>query len=181
MSENFIKNFPYYLDKLIKDLPENKGVFLIIDDINGLSESKKFVDWYKRFADTVEMDKTLKIPIYILFAGYPEKFESLVLEEESFGRIFHHENIDGLEDEDVKEFFIDTFKKVNITLSDEALSALTFFSSGLPLMMQQIGDSVFWLTDEDYISESTAIKGIIDAANEIGRKQIRPVLNTIRS
>lgn len=47
------KDFPYYLNQLIKDLPSNNGIFLVIDDINGLSESKKFVDWYKAFADTI--------------------------------------------------------------------------------------------------------------------------------
>ena len=48
MSENFIKNFPYYLDKLIKDLPENKGVFLIIDDIIALFR-KACNSWFKYF------------------------------------------------------------------------------------------------------------------------------------
>ena len=36
------------------------------------------------------------------------------------------------------------------------------------------------MTDEENISKEISIKGVIDAANEIGRKQIRPMLNTIR-
>lgn len=152
-SEDIINNFPYILNDLINELPNNNGVFLIIDDINGLSESKKFVDWYKGFADTVAVDNSLNIPLYILFAGYPEKFDNLVLEEESFGRIFHYENISNLDDEDVKEFFIDTFSKVNISVDEESLNILTRFSSGLPLMMQQIGDSIFWMAEDSYISK----------------------------
>lgn len=179
MKEDIIGNFPYIINDLIKELP--KGVFLVVDDINGLSESKQFVDWYKKFADTVEMDDNLNIPLYVLFAGYPEKFDELVLKEESFGRIFHHEDISNLEDKDVEDFFIDTFSKANLHLNQESLEILTFFSSGLPLMMQQIGDSVFWMADEENISKEISIKGVIDAANEIGRKQIRPMLNTIRS
>ena len=100
----------YYLNQIIKDLPANNGVFLIIDDINGLSESKKFVDWYKRFADTIEVNRgDFNLPLYVLFAAYPDKFDSLVYEEPSFGRIFHYDEIDRLSDLEVKEFFKDTF------------------------------------------------------------------------
>lgn len=182
ISKDLVNSFPYYIDKIIKEVSNDyNGVFLIIDDINGLSESKEFVDWYKRFADTIEVNDDFKIPLYVLFAGYPEKFDNLVQQEESFGRIFHHEKIDSLADDDVKEFFIDTFAKEKITLDNDSLSVLTYFSSGLPLMMQQIGDSVFWFTEDNEISEDVAIQGVVDAANEIGNKQIRPILNKIRS
>ena len=60
------RDFPYFLNQIINDLPPNNGVFLIIDDINGLSESKKFVDWYKRFADTIEVNRNdFHLPLYI--------------------------------------------------------------------------------------------------------------------
>ena len=44
---------------------------------------------------------------------------------------------------------------------------MTTFSSGLHLMMQQIGDSVFWLTDSDVINKDIAYTGVINAANEL--------------
>ena len=121
------------------------------------------------------------MPVYFLLAGYPEKFEALVVHEESFGSIFHFDSIDCLSDDEVIEFFKDTFKQVGIEISDKAMNLMVTFSSGLPLMMQQIGDSIFWICENNYINEDDALTGIIDAANVIGSKQIRPVLNQIRS
>lgn len=179
---SFKDNFQKFLtDIYYEEFSQKKGIFIIIDDINGLSESKEFVDWYKRLADTIAVTSNNKLPIYFLLAGYPEKFENLVQKEESFGSIFNYDNIDALTDTEVESFFIEIFKQENITISQEALNHMVTFSSGLPLMMQQIGDSVFWETNDNLITEDEAINGIINAANEIGIKQIRPVLNQIKS
>ena len=64
-------------------------------------------------------------------------------------------------------------------ISDDDLDSMVTFSSGLPLMMQQIGESVFWACGTDYITKTDAFTGIINAANEIGLKQIRPILDQI--
>ena len=66
-------------------------------------------------------------------------------------------------------------------ISDEALEIMVAFSSGLPLMMQQIGESVFWMCEDNFITKKEATAGVINAAYEIGSKQIRPVLNQIKS
>lgn len=178
--EDLIKNFAYKLRDIFNDLPKNEGIFLIIDDINGLSESNEFVDWYKSFVDSIEVNQ-FNLPLYVLFAGYPEKFDNLVRLEPSFGRIFNHEKIQSLNDHDVKEFFIDSFDSVNMKLEEEALDTITSFVMGLPLMMQQIGDSVFWAADNNLINKDIAYYGVIDASKEIGNKQIRPILNQIKS
>ena len=184
LSESFKDNFQDHIKKIyedeLKDLGK-KGIFIIIDDINGLSKTKEFVNWYKRFADTIAVSDNYKIPLYMLLAGYPDKFDNLVQQEESFGSIFHHDYIDVLTNKDVSIFFRKMFNQENITISDKALEIMVTFSSGLPLMMQQIGESVFWEIEEDIITEDIAIQGIINAANEIGNKQIRPILNQIKS
>ena len=84
-------------------------IFLVIDDINSLSQQEEFVNWCKRFVDTIEVDNSFDLPLYILFAGYPEKFDNLVLQVLSFGRIFHYEEISSLENSDVREFFINVW------------------------------------------------------------------------
>lgn len=179
---NFKNYFADYIQEIYSEFPEEKsGILIIIDDINGLSENRKFADWYKKLADTLAVSNHYELPVYFLLAGYPEKFEALVVHEESFGSIFHFDSIDCLSDEEVGEFFKDTFKQVNIEISDEALKLMVTFSSGLPLMMQQIGDSVFQICEDNCISEDDALTGIIDAADVIGKRQIRPVLNKIRS
>ena len=73
------------------------------------------------------------------------------------------------------------FKQQNMEISPVALNNMVLFSSGLPLMMQQIGESVFWETDTNKVYSTDAMRGIIDAANEIGNKQIKLVLNQIHT
>ena len=181
-SRNLVASFHYILNELINDeFKEYDCIFLVIDDINGLTKQKEFVNWYKRFADTIEVDNSFDLPLYILFTGYPEIFDSLVLEELSFGRIFHYEEISNLENDDVREFFIDAFDSVGMKCEEDALELLILFSQGSPLMMQQIGDSIFWQSDGEIITKETATIGVLNAANELGNKQIRPDLNRIGS
>ena len=47
--------------------------------------------------------------------------------------------------------------------------------------MQQIAESIFWLVENDKINKDTVVKGIINAANEFANKQIKSILNQIRS
>ena len=180
-SRDIVDNFLYYLNKSYEKLCTEKGIFLIIDDINGLSESKEFVDWYKKFADSIEM-KDYNIPLYILLAGYPEKFNSLVNRDESFSRIFHYNHIDYLNSKEITEFFQDTFDSVGIKCDDDSLKYMVTFSEGIPLMMQEIGDSVFWEVEENIVNKEYAIKGIVEAGRLIGKRQIKPVMDkSIRS
>jgi len=51
----------------------------------------------------------------------------------------------------------------------------------MPLIMQQIGDGIFWNIQNNEITEKTALNGILDAAIELGNKQIRQKLNRIKS
>lgn len=90
---DIVDNFLFYLNIIYNELKTEKGIFLIIDDINGLSETKEFVNYYKRFADSVEM-KDYHIPLYILLTAHPKNYNSLVIQDESFSRIFHYDNLD---------------------------------------------------------------------------------------
>lgn len=180
-SKDLVASFQYILNEIIEEFDDYDCIFLVIDDINGLSDQEEFVNWYKRFADTIEVDDSFNMPLYILFAGYPEKFDNLVLQDLSFGRIFHYEEISNLEDGDVREFFINAFDSVGMKCEKDALELLILFSQGSPLMMQHIGDAVFWQADGEIITKETATIGILNAANELGSKQIRPDLNRIES
>ena len=180
---NFKNYFPDHILEIYGDFPESKqnGILIIIDDINGLSKSREFADWYKKLADTLAVSNHYNLPVYFLLAGYPERFNALVVHEESFGSIFHFDFIDCLTDEEVIDFFEDTFSQIDMEISPEALEIMVTFSSGLPLMMQQIGESVFWTSKNNYISKKDATDGVINAAHEIGSKQIKPVLDQIKS
>ncbi len=92
-SRDIVDNFLYYLDAIYEELETNKGIFLIIDDVDGLSKSDEFVNWYKRFADSIEM-RNYYIPLYILLLGSRDKFNVFVNQDDSFARIFHYDNMD---------------------------------------------------------------------------------------
>ena len=180
--EKIKDDFVIYLNQAYEDLKEHyNGMFIVIDDINGLSKSREFVDWYKRLADTLIVDKHYQVPVYFLLIGYPEKFDNLVELESSFGRIFQYGHIDELTNEEVNDFYKDTFKSIDITIDEEALNLMTKYSSGVPLTMQQIGDSVFWNLTKNNISINDAKEGIKQAAFELKNRQIRRILNHIKS
>lgn len=180
MQDNIKNDFLDYLLIAYEYLKvEYKGILIVIDDINGLSNSKEFVDWYKSFADTLNVEEYYHLPLYFLLASYPDKFDNMVLLEKSFGRLFHFAHVGELSDGEVKEFFKDSFKSVNLEINDDALEFITDYTSGVPLTMQYIGDSIFWNMTQNNISIRDAKEGIILASKEIRSKQLR-VLNRIK-
>lgn len=183
LSRNFKNYFPDYILEIYNEFPPSmqNGILIIIDDINGLSKSREFADWYKKLADTLAVSNHYELPVYFLLADCPERFNALVVHEESFGSIFHFDFIDCLTDEEVIDFFKDTFSQLEMEISDDALDIMVAFSSGLPLMMQQIGESVFWAVRNNHITKKEATAGVINAAYEIGSKQIKPILDQIKS
>ena len=183
LSRSFKNYFPDYIMEIYDEFPKDKqkGILIIIDDINGLSKSREFADWYKKLTDTLAVSNHYNLPVYFLLAGYPEIFNALVVHEQSFGSIFHFDFIDCLSDDEVISFFKETFSRIGMEISSEALDIMVAFSSGQPLMMQQIGESVFWACKTNCISKQNAIDGVINAAYELGSKQIKPVLNQIKS
>ena len=46
-------NLAFYLTGLVDNFKDKDGLFIVIDDINGLSQTPEFANWYKSFADTL--------------------------------------------------------------------------------------------------------------------------------
>ena len=116
--------------------------------------------------------------------SYPEEYEKLCDLNESFFRIFHLIEIDNLEDRDIADFFKSSFEEVGIEFEDEveSLQPMIFFSYGMPLIMQLIGDSVFWNAQDSLkINKDVVFLGITDATEELNKKQLKSKLNKIRS
>ncbi|MBQ6345398.1 MAG: ATP-binding protein [Methanobrevibacter sp.] len=161
---------------------ENKGIFFIIDDINGLSDNLEFTNWYKSLFESIQFNE-YNIPVIFVLISYPKEFDNLCLINESFSRIFKLIEIDKLENDEIEEFFKSSFENMGYRFkNDKALDAMIYYSWGMPLIMQQIGESVLWnISDNKTIDEKTSIEGISDAAIELGNKQIRGKLRKIRS
>jgi hypothetical protein len=180
--KGLVRNFPEALKNIMEKIKnEKKGLFIVLDDINGISETPEFANWYKSFVDDVATHYT-DFPAFIMPIGIPEIRDVLSEHQPSLMRIFRVVDIDKLSDKEVNEFFEKTFGKVNIEVESEAMEVMTRFSSGLPIFMHEIGDAVFWSDDDGIISEDDASSGIIDAAERIGKKYLDPkIYRAIRS
>jgi hypothetical protein len=180
--KKLVEFFPEALLNLLKQLEGKKnGLLIVLDDINGLAETKEFANWYKSFVDEVATHFPW-YPVCMMLNGVPQLCDRLYEYQASLMRIFRLVQIDRLSDSEVEEFFKKAFKKVEITVKPEATRHLARYSSGLPLLMQEIGDATYWEDQDGVIDELDAGAGIIAAAESVGKKYLDPlVYRAIRS
>ena len=174
--------FPRVLGELVAHIADDyKGVVIILDDINGLADTNHFARWYKSFADEISTHFP-SYPVLIVLSGIPERRDQLARHEPSLLRIFRLVELDRLTDVEVSDFFDRAFSQVSIPVLHDAMEVMVHYSSGLPIMMQEIGDATFWLDSDGKISESDARNGVIESAFRVGRKYLEPsVFRTLRS
>lgn len=166
-------HFIYTLQELFNDIENRKALVIIIDDINGLSDNEIFPNWYKSMVDTIAVNDDITIPISFILTGYSKKFGKLHLLNPSFSRIFQREDLELLSDEEVSDFYIKNFAKTGIKIEKNALDMMVKYTHGLPLVMQEIGFSLFNKSKTiNNITKPIAIKGIIDAGESIGRSYV---------
>jgi len=171
---NLVAKFPEVIARILSEIGnEIEGMFLALDDINGLAEKSEFANWYKSFADSIAVSGH-KFPATIMMIGLPEKRDTLHKLQPSLMRIFRIIEIEHLSDEEVSEFFIKAFKSVGIAIEAKALRFKVTYSSGLPILMHEIGDSIYYLNQDNIINENVALNGILDAAGKVGKKYLDP-------
>ena len=181
--DEIVRNFPEAIYNLMEKLRKEdiKGLFLALDDINGLADKREFADWYKSFADEVATHYK-DFPVFIMLLGLPDKRDSLSHLQPSLMRIFRVVDIETLLDSEVRDFLSKAFEEADIPIKERAMDLMVQFSSGLPILMHEIGDAVFWIDTDGVIDEDDAIPGIIEAAERIGKKYLDPkVYNALRS
>jgi Cdc6-like AAA superfamily ATPase len=181
--EELKMNFPQVLKNIITKINgERKGLFIILDDIDGLAKNIEFADWYKSFVDYVATHFNNQFSVTIMTIGLPEQKDSLGEQQPSLLRIFRPIHIDTLSEDEVRSFFKNTFEKVNIKIDEDAMKLLVEYSSGLPSLMQEIGDAIYWKDVDHRINKVDAMVGIATAADQVGQKYLDPkVFRTIRS
>lgn len=149
-----------FIKNICQDIKDKDGIFIIIDDVNGLSSTPEFVNWYKAFVDNMTMRYDGETPIGFLLTSNPENLEKLKRQNSSFSRIFYHFDVDSLETNETKEFYVKHFQKVGITYDQESINLLSKYCYGVPLMMQELGERVFWKCENNILDINTAIKSI---------------------
>ena len=178
LAHDFVPVIVRLLEK-IKNL--KNGLFLILDDINGLASSSDFANWLKSTVDEIATSR-MEVPLCILVVGLEDRRQELVSQQQSLARVFELIDVDPWSDEEVKEFYRKSFGTMNATVANAGIELLTRFTGGLPVLAHEIGDAVWRAAPKPEISLDDIGNGIINAAEIIGRKFLDPqVFRAIRS
>jgi len=176
--ETLIDSFDVFIKDVVNNIGNNKGILIIIDDINGLSDIPEFVNWFRGMMHKLTFEYDGEIPVSFLLTSYPENLIKLQNHNESFNRLFYHYELPLLSEENIKLFFREKFDQANITCSDDILDLIVQCSHGIPLVMQEIGDNIYWLCDQsNQVSLSIALKGIEKAATIIHERYLNSLIS----
>ena len=174
--------FPEILGEFVARISEDRrGVLIILDDINGLTEDDLFANWYKSAVDQIATQFG-SYPALVLLSGLPERRNQLSVQQPSLMRVFRIVELERLSDPEVEDFFDKAFGEVGMVVKADAMRLMVKYSSGLPVMMQEIGDATFWTDSDGEVTRRDATSGIGEAAVSVGRKYLDPsIYRTIRS
>jgi energy-coupling factor transporter ATP-binding protein EcfA2 len=145
------------------------GLVLIFDEINGISKNPEFARFIKDLVDNNALSDE-PLPLLLMLCGVYERYLDLVTAHEPVNRLFEIVRIDRLSKSEVGEFFETAFSHVGVSIDDEGLSFMVSYSGGFPRLMHLIGDSTFWMDQDNKIDKNDAVVGILEAAEDVGRK-----------
>lgn len=148
-----------------------KGIFLVLDEINGISANPDFANFVKGMVDTNALSKE-PLPLLLMLCGVEEKRREMIKKHPPVDRIFDVVEIGALTDKEMADFFERSFNDVNMTVSKDAMVVLTHYSAGFPKIMHIVGDAAYWLAEDAVIGEDDAFKAVLDAADDVGRKYV---------
>lgn len=179
---SLVEHFPDVLRRLVDRLKEEKKeILLVLDDVNGLAESAEFADWLKSLVDGVATSRR-PLPLCLLFVGLEERRQALIRSQPSLARVFDLVDIAPLSQDETQDFYRRAFGGVQIEVDDAALHKLWLWTGGLPVLAHEVGDAVFKANNDTHIDEGDVDRGIVAAAEIVGRKYLQPqVFQAIRS
>lgn len=175
-------HFDATLESVVEQLPEEmNGLFLVLDDINGLADSPDFAIWLKTFVDTVAVGGR-PLPVCLTLAGTDRVRRKLVSHHESVARILDLVDLAPWSEVEVRDFFRRAFSSAGMELTEPALTLATEFAGGLPVLGHEIGDAMFRAASGPVVSVREARSGIVNAAHVVGNKHVAVrVFERIRS
>jgi hypothetical protein len=154
----------------LKDLGV-KGIFLILDEINGITSDPQFSHFIKGLVDTNALSKE-PLPLLLMLCGVEERRHEMIQKHQPIERYFDIIDIDVMNNDEMKEFFNKAFDSVKMSVEPSGMSLLTHNSAGFPKIMHLVGDAAFWIDKDGIIDESDALVAVIDAADDVGKKYV---------
>lgn len=160
---------------------ETKGLFLVLDDINGLASHPPFASWLKSLVDEIATSQP-RLPLCLVLVGLEERRYSLISNQPSLSRVFSIIDVRAWSEEETRQFFQRAFARVSVTVEEKAMDILTQYTGGLPVLAHEIGDATFNVDKDNRIDVRDAWAGVTAAAEVVGRKYVEPqVLQAIQS
>lgn len=180
LAENFL---PLLAEtwKTIGEL-DRKGIFLIADDLNGISQDAKFGHFLKSAVDQIAVSPMRDFPWVLTLVGVPERMDDLRAQQPSVDRIFQVIELAPASRDEAREFYGRAFQSVNHRLDPWALDAMAFAGGGVPVIWHEIGDAVFWADNDEFVDPEDVRVGVRRAVQNLGTKYLkRPLYDELTS
>lgn len=170
-----------FLRQALEKAEGASGVFLVLDEINGLANEPWFAQLLKSLVDTNALAAT-PLPLLLMVCGTEDKRSRLIANHQPVERIFDVIDIDPLSHDEMREFFHRAFEIAGMKVTEAAMPVLTEFSAGFPKVMHLIGDWAYWTDQDLVVDQDDAITAVVEAADDFGRKYVdHQVLAALRS
>jgi len=175
-----LDNFLPILRKIYEQVKENnkKGVIIVLDDLNGITELPEFSQFLKSFVDSIATSNN-PLPLLLVLVGIPERRADLLKYQPSVARIFDIVELPLMSKDESREFFTNMFAKQMIDVDEKAISLMVELSGSYPMLMHEVGDAVFWQDTDSRIDIVDAKLGIMEAAKIVGRKYIGTQISSV--
>lgn len=162
-----------FLSEAMKRLRDTgvRGLFLVLDEINGITADPQFAHFIKGLVDTNAMERE-PVPLLLMPCAVEERRREMIQKHQPIDRIFDVIEIEPLNDAEQREFFLRAFGSVQMDVAPEALSLLSHYSAGFPKIMHLVGDSAFWIDTDGTVDEPDAISAVLIAADDVGKKYV---------
>lgn len=158
-----------------------KGVYLVFDEINGITSNAQFSHFIKGLVDSNAMSKEA-VPLLLVLCGVEEKRREMINHHQPVERIFDVVDIGTMSEPEMRDFFQRAFESVQMTVRTAGMGILTRFSAGFPKIMHLLGDAAYWLDKDGVIDKEDALQSVINAADEVGKRYVdQQVYKALRS
>jgi len=158
-----------------------RGLFLVLDEINGITAEPAFAHFVKGLVDSNALSRE-PLPLLLMLCGVQERRREMIQAHQPVERIFDVVDLGPLADGEMVEFFRRAFDSAQIEVQPGAMDSLTHWSAGFPKIMHVVGDNAYWVDRDGVIDALDAVEAVTRAADEVGRKYVdEQVYRALRS
>ena len=157
-----------------------RGMALFLDDLNGITKVPEFAALIKSLVDEIATGRE-DLPLMLALSGVQERRLEIIRHQPPVERIFDIVQVTTLTDEEVEHFFSQAFDSAKIKVEEKAIRKLVHYSGGLPKLMHELGEATFWADNDNYIDSSDAFAGVVDAADNVGKKYFEHIRAALES